>query len=59
MKINEIDKKINNIKSWFLVEIKIIDKILARLTNKLKTQINQIINESGDLLANSYKYKEL
>lgn len=36
-------------KSWFFKKINKIDKPLARLNKKDRTQINEIINDRGDI----------
>ena len=52
--INEIETKktivkMNKTKTWFFGKINKIDKPLARLIKKEKTQINKIRNEKGEL----------
>ena len=46
--------KINKTKSWFFEKINKIDKPLARLIKKKReTQINQIINENGEIITDN------
>ena len=46
--------KINKAKSWFFEKINKIDKPLARLIKKKReTQINQIINENGEIITDN------
>ena len=63
--INEIEtertiEQINEIRSWFFERTNKIDKPLARLKKRERTQINKIMNERGEITTNTKnKYKQL
>ena len=53
-KLNEIEtertvEQINKTRSWFFERINKIDKPLASLLKRKKTQINTIMNERGEI----------
>jgi hypothetical protein len=64
-KINQIETKktiqrISKTKSWFFERMKKIDKLLAKLTKRLRgsVQINKIINEKGDITTETEEIKK-
>ena len=54
MQKRETIAKFNKAKSWFFEKINKIDKPLARLIKKKReTQINQNINENGEIITDN------
>ena len=51
--------KINKTKSWFFENINEIDKPLARLKKKEKTQINNIRNEKGEVTTDNAETQKI
>ena len=51
--------KINKTKSWFFEKINKIDKPLARLKKKKKTQMNRIRNEKGEVTTDTAEIQRI
>ena len=51
--------KINKTKSWFFEKINKIDKPLARLIKREKTQINRIRNEKGEVNTDTAEIQQI
>ena len=50
-------EQINKTRSWFFERINRIDKPLANLTKKKRTQINKNMNERGEITTNTKENK--
>ena len=58
--MKETIAKINKTKSWFFEKINKIDKSLARLIKKNgRKQINRIINENGEVIADTAEIQRI
>ena len=51
--------KINKTKSWFFEKINRINKPLARLIKKKKTQVNKIRNEKGEVIRDNEEIQRI
>jgi hydroxymethylglutaryl-CoA reductase len=59
IKIKQTIQRINEIKRWFFEKITKINKLLANMTKwRKKTQINNIIDEKGDITTNKRKSRD-
>ena len=52
-------EQINETRSWFFERINKIDKPLASLIKKKRTQINKIKNERGEITTNTTEIKTI